>query len=350
MSMIKCPGCGREIDDNEDFCYHCGYVFSDMGQSENESEESGKEAEEEILEDETTEWYDPKTQKPTDAFIYDDSFVDYCFDRYYQFSENEIGDISVTFPPINMIDPDTVNSIERSKVMDVLEDVRKITVIKENAIANLLQKDDELDEIRDEALSRLHECPGWVWALKFVIMVVACVPVFLWPSVGTVILAAVVIFLDFKFLGNLIITFAYANQNMLSAEAYLCDALPQNAKEQEIGRRRLLAINSSKECLWGKEIVGEEMLHTEAVDMLIGYIKARRADNIKEALNKYDTDCHEQRMEYMQQEIDNAAQIQALEAQKQTQYAKATAIASSITAYNSWRTRKTTKKIYKKLR
>ena len=345
MSMIKCPSCGKDIDDNEGFCYHCGYSFSDEEQSDDTSDDEKMTSEEETL-----EWYDPKTQKPTDAFIFDDSFVDYCFDRYYQISEDEIGDFDINFPQINMIDPDTVNSIERSKVLDVLEDVRKITEIKENAISYLLQKNDELDEIRDEALSLLHECPGWVWALKFVVMVAACVPLFLWPSFGTVILAAVIIFLDFKYLGNIVITLAYANQNMLSTEAFLADALPKIAIELEIGGRRLLEINSSKECLWGKEIVGEEMLHTEAVDMLIGYIKARRADNIKEALNKYGTDCHEQRMEYMQQEIDNAAQIQALEAQKQTKYAKVTAVASTITAYNTHKIKKTQKKIYKTMR
>lgn len=29
MSLIKCPECGKEISENEEFCYYCGYSFSE---------------------------------------------------------------------------------------------------------------------------------------------------------------------------------------------------------------------------------------------------------------------------------------------------------------------------------
>ncbi len=119
----------------------------------------------------------------------------------------------------------------------------------------------------------------------------------------------------------------------------------------------LKSLNMSEQMKWGAEVVGEDMLDTEAIDILIGYIKSRRADNIKEAVNKFDLDGHHQRMEIMQQEIDEATQIQAEEAVKQTAYAeqtaknaRATAVASSITAYNSWKTSKYAKKSYKTIK
>ena len=65
-------------------------------------------------------------------------------------------------------------------------------------------------------------------------------------------------------------------------------------------------------------------------------------DNLKETLNKYDSIGHERRMEAMQRSIQNAAETTAVEAAKQTAYAKETAksakqaaVASTITAYNT---------------
>ena len=35
--MIKCPKCGKEIEDDMDFCYHCGEVFNVGNEELNES-------------------------------------------------------------------------------------------------------------------------------------------------------------------------------------------------------------------------------------------------------------------------------------------------------------------------
>lgn len=29
MNKIKCPNCGKEISNEEDFCYYCGYVINE---------------------------------------------------------------------------------------------------------------------------------------------------------------------------------------------------------------------------------------------------------------------------------------------------------------------------------
>lgn len=71
-----------------------------------------------------------------------------------------------------------------------------------------------------------------------------------------------------------------------------------------------------------KEFIGEDNFVYGIIEDLYGLIKSNRADSLKEALNLYDDSLHKQRMEEMQAAIQNASEIQANEAAKQTAYQK----------------------------
>lgn len=79
--------------------------------------------------------------------------------------------------------------------------------------------------------------------------------------------------------------------------------------------------------------------------------KSRRADSLKEALNKYDDQQHKAHMEEMQRAIQNASEVTAAESVKQTAYsadmaksAHQTAVASKATAFHTRQTARNTRR------
>ena len=77
-------------------------------------------------------------------------------------------------------------------------------------------------------------------------------------------------------------------------------------------------LNASGQIEWGRGVVGEEFFNRTSIIELYNLIKSRRADNFKEALNVYDSMKHRERMETMQQTIQDASLQAAAEASKQT--------------------------------
>lgn len=105
---------------------------------------------------------------------------------------------------------------------------------------------------------------------------------------------------------------------------------------------QLEELRTSGKIVWAKDIVGEEMFYSECIGDLYDLIKNRRADNLKEALNLYDDNQYKARMEARQAAIQNATEIQAVEAVKQTAYLEETAknthqsaTAAKATAYHT---------------
>lgn len=91
-------------------------------------------------------------------------------------------------------------------------------------------------------------------------------------------------------------------------------------------RAQLAEMNGSYEALlngervgWALDVVGQDMFDIECVKQLYILLKTRRADNLKEALNKYDDIMYKTRMENMQYATQKAAEISASESIKQTE-------------------------------
>jgi len=67
------------------------------------------------------------------------------------------------------------------------------------------------------------------------------------------------------------------------------------------------------------DVIGEELFYSFCIADLYDLVKARRADNLKEALNKYDDEKYKARMQEMQQATQHAAEISAQEARRHSQ-------------------------------
>lgn len=78
-----------------------------------------------------------------------------------------------------------------------------------------------------------------------------------------------------------------------------------------------------------------EFYNKSALASLKEILETRRADNLKEAINVYDTKMHHMKMESLQEKNINLTQSILQESQKQTQYAETAAQNSKITAENS---------------
>lgn len=133
---------------------------------------------------------------------------------------------------------------------------------------------------------------------------------------------------------------AYYAENVVPIEERLNEVYALRDELEKCGKKK-----------WALDVVGRDMFYSACIQDLYNLIKNRRADNLKEALNKYDDSQHKARMEEMQASIQNASEISAREAVKQTAYsqeiAKNThqaATAAKATAYNTRQIDKNTRR------
>ena len=138
---------------------------------------------------------------------------------------------------------------------------------------------------------------------------------------------------------------------------YIDAHLPQlNQRIADIQSQMVDLVNS-EDGLWAIDVVGDEFFCTPFVKELMSYLSSRRADNLKEAIQQYDLHTHNFNMESMQADIKDASERTAIEAAKQTEYAKqtekntkATANAAKANAVINYATYKNVKKIRKSLK
>jgi hypothetical protein len=99
------------------------------------------------------------------------------------------------------------------------------------------------------------------------------------------------------------------------------------------------------------------LLYSDCVEQLHELVKSRRADNLKEALNKLDDIQYKENMNEMQRAIQNASEITAAESVKQTAYSKSIAqssrqqaAAARSSAYNTRKVARNTRNIARNTR
>jgi uncharacterized membrane protein len=131
-------------------------------------------------------------------------------------------------------------------------------------------------------------------------------------------------------------------ENNAKADAYLdAHVTPLQTRLNQLHTQKDEMILSGKKD-WAVDVVGKDLFYSACIHDLYDLVKNRRADNLKEALNKYDDTQYKVRMEEMQASIQNASEVTAKEAVKQTAYsqdiAKNThqaATAAKATAYHT---------------
>ncbi len=248
----------------------------------------------------------------------------------------------IELPAINMMKPDSVGLMDRNDLLNVFSDIRKITATIDKIYEKTTQLMNEIEQHKQIAEGIRTKKPGWVISGSIIgALFFGIVFIFVLGGFGFVLGLIMGFVASHYFLKNL--DMAMNNtKRMKQAEDYLNQTLPPIQNKIKDHQATINDILRSPEASWAEDIIGKELLYSEAVDELINIVKSRRADNLKEALNKYDSSQHLNRMEEMQAAIQNAAELSAVEAIKQTAYAQETAksaheaaTAAKLTAYNT---------------
>jgi hypothetical protein len=252
-----------------------------------------------------------------------------------------------------IVDSNMIQKLDRDSTMRVLIEAGKIAKESEEydiEIAQLVkQKDKETKKAEELRGAVSKEAKGIIWSVT----VIAAIVGFIFSELLCIVTGLVVFIImnstvkksDLK---------KHEAENNANAENYLATYVaPIQARLDEVYGFRDELINCGKKA-WAVDVVGEDLFYSACIQDLYNLIKNRRADNLKEALNKYDDAQYKQRMEEMQTSIQNASEISAREAVKQTAYSQEiaksthqTATAAKATAYHTRQIDKNTRKFRK---
>lgn len=201
--------------------------------------------------------------------------------------------------------------IEAGKVAKELEE---LSTSKGNIISKISEQKKEMENIREYV-----PVNNKLWIGPLIVMALS-VPLMITIPVGIIVGLVWHHYSAKKYKQNYIEE--HSAENNSNAEKYREENIaPLESKLTETSNK----IDALYEC--GKvqeaiDFVGEDLFSYGCIEDLYNLIKSRKADNLKEALNLYDDTLHKARMEEMQAAIQNASEIAAIEATKQTAYTK----------------------------
>ena len=252
--------------------------------------------------------------------------------------------IYIPVVPSNMI-----SKLDRESTMRVLVEVGKIARESEEYELEIeaLKSRENQEKLNAEALRSVVSLKAKIimWTVILVSFFgLAGGPLSILIGIGAwIIMNCTVIQADLK---------KHAAENNANAERYIIEKVVPIQKRLEDVYLQRDEFNGCGKLDWAFDVVGKDMFYSACIQDLYNIIKNRRADSLKEAMNKYDDVQHKARMEEMQASIKNASEITALESIKQTIYteeiaksAHQTAIAAKKTAYNTKQIDKNTRKL-----
>ena len=261
---------------------------------------------------------------------------------------NQFSQPNGKFVPI--VASNMISRLDRESTMKVLIEVGKIAKESEDydvEVAQLVRaKKQETDKANGLRKVVSKKAKSIIWSVTIIAFLVGLLggPLCIVTGIGAfIVMNLTVKKSDLK---------KHEAENNTNADAYYAEkVVPIEERLNEVYALRDELNNSGKKT-WALDVVGREMFYSACIQDLYNLIKNRRADNLKEALNKYDDSQHKARMEEMQASIQNASEISAKEAVKQTAYSKEiaknthqAATAAKATAYNTRQIDKNTRKL-----
>lgn len=225
------------------------------------------------------------------------------------------------------ISPDDVGKMERNELLTILQEIRRLTGTLDEYVNQVIRANAEIEAAKKHAEELRTAVSGWVNGITFIIVFVLSIFLFFEGlSWFGPILSIAVGLIAIK-PGFLLPIDQAKNRKKREAEAndYLEVTLPPLQGQIIAAQQSLVDIQKSEETAWAMDVIGKELFNSACVETLMDIVKSRRADNLKEALNKYDSSAHTNKMEEMQRAIQNASEIAAEESAKQTIYAEETA-------------------------
>ncbi len=250
---------------------------------------------------------------------------------------------------VPFVDSSNINNLDRDGTMQLLIEIGKISKEEEILNSELQQSNIAKKEVLQEA-DRIRKSVSK--GAKAIIWTVTIIAGFFGLILGPLcIVTALVAFIIMQCTVKKSDLKKHANENNLRAEEYLNSNLPSIQNRIDELQANIDSLVSSGRKRWAIDVIGNDMYYSGCVEDLYNLVKSRRADNLKEALNKYDDSQHKARMEEMQKAIQNASEITAAESVKQTEFAKAieanthkAATASMATAYHTRQIDKNTRR------
>lgn len=246
--------------------------------------------------------------------------------------------------------PEEVSQLDRRATMDVLIEVGKIAKEVEGYAGEIADLSTKIDSGQKEAEKLRKQLSGKALAIIWGATIVAAIVGMLGNIIVAVFLGGIA-----YFIANAIVTPSDLREHEAENNANADDYISQNVEPLQKRLEEVYALrkklNDSGKIAWAVDVIGRDMFYSACISDLYNLIKSRRADSLKEALNKYDDEQHKAHMEEMQRAIQNASEVTAAESVKQTAYsadmaksARQTATASKATAYHTRQTARNTRR------
>ncbi len=349
MALIFCPECNNKVSSLAASCPKCGCPISNQNQDVNEAidrtvEERYSFYTNEIVEDNKvtisnsflnevkSQDYDmlsregPISNREIDYVNdFEDENVPVTENNILKTSEasaeqlgteiKEVVSANIgTFVPV--FELNMVSKLDREQTMKLLLEVGDIAKESEGynkEVSKLLKKKAEEEEETEAIRKRLSTTA----ILIIVGGTLACFLLGLFGGalcivtgiIGYILLKRIVSYFDLQKHSE--------ENNALAEEYYNSHVVPIEKKLEEVYALIEAFANSGKK-EWAVDVVGEKLFYSECVKDLYELVKNRRADSLKEALNRYDDDHYKARMEEMQAKIEAASIIAAEESKKQS--------------------------------
>lgn len=255
----------------------------------------------------------------------------------------------------SLISPDFVGSLGRNELLAVLEDIKKLTKRIDKCYSTIISSNNDIERVKKKADEIRNEVSTWVYTSSFILTIGLSIFLLIYLSWFGILFGIISGVMICKKLLKPMDKLKNQSKRDQAANAYLMENTAPLREKIEIAQNEITKIRCSNEGVWAIEIIGEDLFSLESVNQLIEIVKSRRADTLKEALNKYDNTVHTNRMEEMQAAIQNASELAAVESVKQTELAAQTArsahqaaTAAKITAYNTRQIDKNTRNFRRK--
>lgn len=291
-------------------------------------------------------------QKIIDDFTKEGAIVvgeGYSINDFDAAIDASVANEKATYQP--KVSPEEVSRLDRQATMDVLIEVGKIAKEIEGYNSEIADLSKKIDSEQKEAEKLRKELSGKALLIIGGVTVVAAILGMIGESIiGAVVLGGIAFFITRAIVTPLDLR-EHEAENNANADDYIhknVEPLQKRLEEVYALRNNL---NDSGKITWAVDVVGSDMFYSACISDLYNLIKSRRADSLKEALNKYDDEQHKAHMEEMQRAIQNASEVTAAESVKQTAYsadiaksAHQTATASKATAYHTRQTARNTRR------
>lgn len=214
---------------------------------------------------------------------------------------------------------DSVSGLNRQETLELLLEVEKIAKTLEDCDVEITELEGKIQAEQKKAEALRNRLTKPVSRKIYITTIIAAViGTFIIPILMTVILGVVAYFVAFKKWGMPDLE-EHQEENNIAAETHIREyVIPLQARQKELIAIKEETMYGGKRA-WALEIIGEDLFYSSCIDDLYNLVKSRRADNLKEALNKYDDEQYKARMQEIQQAAQRAAEASAEEAKKQTE-------------------------------